>query len=59
MGMSLHMLGRLLGHTEAATTSRYAHLAQDPVRTAANAIGAELMRLSEAAPHKGAQGAHE
>nr|WP_277925639.1 site-specific integrase [Sphingomonas sp. JXJ CY 53] len=45
MGMSLHMLGRLLGHTQAATTSRYAHLAQDPVRTAADAIGAELMRL--------------
>lgn len=46
MGMSLHMLGRLLGHTQAATTSRYAHLAQDPVRTAADAIGAELMRLA-------------
>ncbi len=50
MGMSLHMLGRLLGHTQAATTSRYAHLAQDPVRTAADAIGAELMRLIGAAP---------
>lgn len=48
MGMSLHMLGRLLGHTQAATTSRYAHLAQDPVRTAADAIGAELMRLTGA-----------
>lgn len=47
MGMSLHMLGRLLGHTQAATTSRYAHLAQDPVRTAADAIGAELMRMTE------------
>lgn len=49
MGMSLHMLGRLLGHTQAATTSRYAHLAQDPVRTAADAIGAELMRLTSSA----------
>lgn len=45
MGMSLHMIGRLLGHTQAATTARYAHLAQDPVRVAADAIGAELMRL--------------
>ncbi len=44
MGMSLHMLGRLLGHTQAATTSRYAHLAQEPVRSAADAIGAEMMR---------------
>jgi len=50
MGMSLHMLGRLLGHTQAVTTSRYAHLAQDPVRTAADAIGAELMRLTGVAP---------
>ena len=47
MGMSLHMLGRLLGHTQASTTSRYAHLAQSPVQAAADAIGAELMRLAE------------
>lgn len=46
MGMSLHMLGRLLGHTQAATTSRYSHLAQSPVRAAADAIGTELMRLT-------------
>jgi integrase len=49
MGMSLHMLGRLLGHTQAATTSRYAHLAQTPVQAAADAIGAELMRLTSSA----------
>lgn len=48
MGMSLHMLGRLLGHTQAATTSRYAHLAQTPVQAAADAIGVELMRLTAA-----------
>lgn len=48
MGMSLHMLGRLLGHTQTATTSRYAHLAQTPVQAAADAIGAELMRLTAA-----------
>jgi integrase len=46
MGMSLHMLGRLLGHTQAATTARYAHLSQTPVQAAADAIGAELMRLA-------------
>lgn len=50
MGMSLHMLGRLLGHTQEATTRRYAHLAQDPVRIAADAIGSELLRLAEAKP---------
>ena len=46
LGMSLPLLGRLLGHTQAATTARYAHLAQDPVRIAADAIGSELMRLA-------------
>lgn len=46
LGMSLPLLGRLLGHTQAATTNRYAHLAQDPVRIAADAIGAELIRLT-------------
>jgi len=51
MGMSLHMLGRLLGHTQAATTSRYAHLAQTPVQAAADAIGAEVMRLTRSMPH--------
>lgn len=46
IGLSLHMLGRLLGHSQAATTSRYAHLAQSPVQAAADSIGVELMRLT-------------
>jgi len=50
MGLSLHMLGRLLGHKQAATTTRYAHLAQDPVRTAADAIGAELLKQASSIP---------
>ena len=29
-GMSLPMIGKLLGHTQPATTARYAHLAADP-----------------------------
>jgi integrase len=28
------MIGKLLGHTQAQTTARYAHLAADPVRKA-------------------------
>ena len=28
----------MLGHTQAATTARYAHLASDPVKTAAAAV---------------------
>jgi len=29
----------MLGHTQAATTSRYAHLADDPLRAAAELAG--------------------
>lgn len=39
-GMSLPMIGALLGHREAATTARYAHLDDDPLRRANDAIGA-------------------
>lgn len=42
VGMSLPMIGKLLGHSQPATTARYAHLAVDPIRTASNLIGAEL-----------------
>jgi integrase len=38
-GMSLPMIGKLLGHSQPATTARYAHLAPHPVRSAANEIG--------------------
>ncbi|MBT3361790.1 MAG: tyrosine-type recombinase/integrase [Rhodospirillales bacterium] len=38
-GVSLPIVGRLLGHTLPQTTQRYAHLADDPLREAANAFG--------------------
>jgi integrase len=41
-GMGLPVIGRLLGHKSADTTQRYAHLADDPVRRAAETIGAEI-----------------
>ena len=41
-GMSLPIIGALLGHRETATTARYAHLSDDPRRLAANAIGQEI-----------------
>jgi integrase len=41
-GMSLPMIGALLGHKHVATTQRYAHLADDPIRDAANRIGAVI-----------------
>lgn len=43
-GVSLHMVGRLLGHTQAATTARYAHLAIDPLREASDRMGAIVSR---------------
>jgi integrase len=39
---SLQIIGRLLGHTQARTTQRYAHLADDPLREAAAKIGAVI-----------------
>lgn len=37
-GQGLPMIGKLLGHTQVQTTARYAHLAGDPVRAAANDV---------------------
>ncbi|MEE2929394.1 MAG: tyrosine-type recombinase/integrase [Pseudomonadota bacterium] len=37
-GHSLPMIGRLLGHTQAQTTARYAHLADDTTRRASNEV---------------------
>lgn len=41
-GLSLHQIGGLLGHTQSRTTARYAHLAADPQRRAADLIGNEV-----------------
>ncbi|MBW4708114.1 tyrosine-type recombinase/integrase [Roseobacter sp. YSTF-M11] len=41
-GLSLHQIGGLLGHSQASTTKRYAHLATDPQRRAADMIGVEI-----------------
>ena len=41
-GQGLPMISKLLGHTQVQTTARYAHLAADPVRTAADAVANTL-----------------
>jgi len=38
-GVSLPIIGRLLGHSQPQTTARYAHVDSDPAVFAANAIG--------------------
>ena len=37
-GLGLPIIGALLGHTQASTTQRYAHLQQDPLKAAAELI---------------------
>ena len=40
--LSLPIIGGLLGHSQPATTQRYAHLGDDPMRAAAETIGATI-----------------
>jgi integrase len=41
-GMGLPIIGKMLGHTQAATTARYAHLASDPVKAAAAIVAGKI-----------------
>src|SRR5262245_6826409 len=56
-GLSLEIVGRLLGHTNPTTTKRYAHIADDPLRAATEMFGAKMATLhkdqvAEAVPIK-------
>ena len=44
-GASLAVVGRLLGHTNPLTTQRYAHLADDPLRDAAELFGKRFVKI--------------
>jgi hypothetical protein len=57
-GNGLAFIGKLLGHRHAGSTQRYAHLADDPVKAAADRVseamatqmaakGAEIRQLRE------------
>jgi integrase len=48
-GLSLQIIGKLLGHTVARTTERYAHLSDDPLRDAAAKIGGVIANAGKAA----------
>lgn len=41
-GLGLPIIGKLLGHSQAATTHRYAHLDTDPLRRAVDTIGQQI-----------------
>jgi integrase len=43
-GLSLSIVGKLLGHTQAATTQRYAHLADEPLRQAVELFSSKIKR---------------
>jgi site-specific recombinase XerD len=43
-GLALPIIGKLLGHTQAATAQRYAHLAADPVKAAAQDVAGRMRR---------------
>jgi len=42
-GVSLPIIGRLLGHTQVATTSRYSHLLDEPLRLATNRVSRRVL----------------
>ena len=45
--LGLPIIGKLLGHSQPATTHRYAHLDADPLRRAVNTIGASISAAME------------
>jgi integrase len=54
-GMGLPIIGKMLGHTQAATTARYAHLASDPVKAAAATVAGKIDDAMKSTP-AGARG---
>lgn len=56
-GQSLTVIGALLGHTQAQTTKRYAHLAADPLRAASDAVAGRIESALNAPVPKGKRAA--
>ncbi len=50
LGLPLQQVGKLLGHTQIATTERYAHLADDPIRRANERIGDHIWSVMSGQP---------
>jgi integrase len=49
-GLSLPIIGRLLGHSQSRTTQRYAHLADSALQDAANRIGSVIAGAATGKP---------
>ena len=49
-GHGLIIVGKLLGHSQARTTERYAHLDNDPLRKASDAIASKIAQAMGEAP---------
>jgi integrase len=47
-GLSLQIIGKLLGHSEVKTTLKYAHLAPGPLQEAADRIGTAIANAGKA-----------
>jgi integrase len=55
-GLGLPIIGKLLGHAHATTTTRYAHLDADPLRKASEHIGRHLATaMGDVKQHKAAK----
>ena len=52
-GLSLQVVGKLLGHAQASTTERYSHLAADPIRAANEMIGKRIAAAMKPKPATG------
>ncbi len=50
-GDSLLIIGKLLGHKDAVSTQRYAHLGDDPLRSAANRISQQIAAAMSGQQH--------
>ena len=46
-GESLPMVGRILGHTQAQTTARYAHLADGPLQRVSDRVASSLKKAMD------------
>ena len=49
-GLSLPMIGAVLGHSEPSTTQRYSHLANDPLKQAADKVAGQIAEQMEKPP---------